>query len=101
MGHAFRCAGRNYPASAEELRVAREFFRSARTTFIGTGLVGLVMGFMRVLEGADKSANYSTDALLGFSIALITIFYGLATAVFLIEPFASAIRKKLAQQAAD
>jgi flagellar motor component MotA len=97
MGHAFRCAGRRFEASREELLVAHAFFKSARATFLGTGLLGLVMGFIRVLEGANQASYQPGDALTGFSVALITIFYGLFMAIFVIGPFAGAIDKKLAQ----
>lgn len=97
MGHALRVAGRDFAASREELLVARAFFKSARSTFLGTGLLGLVMGFIRVLEGANSGPNYTPgDALVGFSVALITITYGLFVAVFIVGPYAGAVEKKLA-----
>jgi flagellar motor component MotA len=101
--HACRVAGRSVEASAEELRVARAFFRMARSTFLGTGFLGLVMGFIRVLEGANRGdpAYIPGNALEGFAVALITIFYGLFMAVVMIGPYAGAVDKKLALMGQD
>ncbi len=99
MGHAFHCSLRDLEASEEELLVAQEFFGSAQKVLIGTGTLGLVMGVMHVLEGATRTVqpeSYPAAAMEGFSVAAITVFYGLLVTYFVIEPFASAVRKKLA-----
>jgi hypothetical protein len=87
---AYRCALTPEKADKEERESAAAFFRCLGLSFLGTGLMGTIIGTVAVLANLADPAKVGQ----GLSIALLTSLYGLAFALIFALPFYLGVRKK-------
>jgi flagellar motor component MotA len=92
MGRAFKAAFSGAPADGKELHNALVFFKSLQRYAVISGVLGTMTGVIALLPNAEDTASLGPN----FSLALITLYYGVIFAIVICTPCIIGVKRKIA-----